>query len=390
MFRKVLYLCLALIMVLSLVLAGCAKSTPAPTTPTPAPTTPTPAPTTPTTPTTPAPAPTTPAPAPAVKPIVLKLAPSTLPPPPAYGQTMVVQANAELIKQRTNGRVIVEPYWGQTLAKATELTSAVQTGLADLGWIRPYGEPGKLPLSTVGEMPGISADLWSLLWAFWEISNMEPLKSEIAKYNMRPILTFFTQEIQLITKVPLRTVADFKGKKVASGGIAGELLKNLGMVPLAMAPPEQYEGLLRGTIDAISAPIDAMDTFKFQDAGKYLTITNLGPRLQYCAINNDSWNKISPQDQKAITDLVPEFINAAYTKVMVDSNGPIMKNFAAAGVEVINLSASDMAQIQVLRDSYGEKWVADQAAKGLDGRRVLDAYRSIAAKYESRSPYYKK
>lgn len=360
MFRRILYLCVALIVVLSLMLAGCAKSTPAPTTPT------------------------------TTAPVVLKLAPSTLPPPPALGQTLVLVSQIELVKQKTNGRVIIEPYWSQTLAKATELTSAVESGLADIGWIRPYGEPGKLPLSTIGEMPGVSNDLWSLLWAFWDLSNMEPLKSEIAKFKMRPIWTFFTQEIQLISKMPLRTLADMKGKKVASGGIAGEILKGLGLVPLAMSPPEQYEGLLRGTIDAISAPIDAMDTFKFQDAGKYITMINLGPRLQYAAMGDNAWNRISAQDQKALTDLVPEAINMSYTKVIIDSNDKIFSNFKAAGVEVINLSADDMAQVQALRAGYGDKWVAEQEAKGLAGSKVLATYRSLAAKYEKTSPYYKK
>ena len=355
MLKRILFLCLALVLVLIAVLTGCTKSTPAET-----------------------------------QPFVMKVAPSTVPPPPALGQTLVLDNQLKNIATLTKGRIKPEIYWSQTLAKATDMTSAVQTGLADMALIRPYGEPGKLPLSSIGEMPGVSTDMWSLLWAYWDLVNQEPIKtSEMAKYKMRPIWTVFTQEVILITKGPVRTLADVKGKKIAAGGIAAEILKSLGAVPLAMSPTEQYEGLLRGTIDGIAAPPDAMQVFKFYEAGKYITNLYLGPRMQPFVINQDAWDKLPADLQKIITNALPDQINISYKGMFEDTNGPVYKEMAAAGVETIKLSAADLAEVEKIRAAYADKWAADQEAKGLAGKKVLADYRSLVAKYEKKSPYKK-
>jgi len=351
--KKILFLSLALILVLFAALTSCATKTPA-----------------------------------AVQ--VVKVAPSTLPPPPALGQTLVIDNQLKLIGTNTKGQVKPEIYWSQTLAKATDLTSAMQSGLADMALIRPYGEPGKLPLSAVGEMPGISNDMWALLWAYWDLINQEPiLSSEMTKYKMKPIWTIYTQEINIISKDPIRTVADLKGKKVAAGGIAAEILTSLGAVPLSMSPTEQYEGLQRGTADAIAAPIDAMQVFKFFDAGKYVTYLPLGPRLQPFVINTDVWSKLPSSSQKAINNSLSDLINLSYKNMVEDTNGQVLQQMKAAGVQFIDLSASDMAAIQKIRADYADKWAAALDAKGLAASKVLADYRSLAAKYEKKSPYKK-
>jgi TRAP-type transport system periplasmic protein len=324
-----------------------------------------------------------------INPIVLKYAPSTLAASPMIGQTLVVTDQCKLIENRTGGKVKYDIYWSQTLAKATELSAGVASGLIDMTHLRPYGEPGKLPLSCVGEMPGVSTDLWSLQYAYFDLVRQEPIASELAKYKCKPVYGLMTQEIQVISRVPIRTLADLKGKKIASGGIAGEELKQLGATTLAMSPVEQGEGLLKGTIDGISAPIDAMSSFKFYEGGKYLTIMNLGPRIQPIVINQDTWNKLSADVQKVFTDSAHDLLDIAYVDIMKNSNDLIWKEFATAKVETIQLNAADLATIKQIQDAYGDKWAADQEAAGLAGKKVLADYRSLAAKYDQISPYKK-
>jgi hypothetical protein len=72
-----------------------------------------------------------------------------------------------------------------------------------------------------------------------------------------------------------------------------------------------------------------------------------------------------------------------------DTNGPVFKEMAAAGVQVINLNAADLAEVEKIRSAYADKWAADQEAKGLAGKKVLADYRTLVAKYEKKSPYKK-
>jgi TRAP-type transport system periplasmic protein len=320
---------------------------------------------------------------------ILKYAPSTLAASPVIGQTLVVMDQSKLLETRTNGQIKIDIYWSQTLAKATELSAGVASGLIDMTHLRPYGEPGKLPLSCVGEMPGVSSDLWALQYAYFDLVRQEPIASELAKFKCKPVYGLMTQEINIISRVPIRSLADLKGKKIASGGIAGEELKQLGATTLAMSPVEQGEGLLRGTIDGISAPIDAMYSFKFHEAGKYLTIMNLGPRIQPIVINQDTWNKLPANVQKVFNDSAHDLIDIAYVDIIKNSNDVIWKEFENTKVEIIMLNAADLATIKQIQDAYGDKWAADQEAAGLAGKKVLADYRSLAAKYEKTSPYKK-
>jgi TRAP-type transport system periplasmic protein len=324
-----------------------------------------------------------------INPIVLKYAPSTLAASPVLGQTLVLVDQIKLLESRTNGQIKIDVYWSQTLAKATDLATGVNSGLIDMTHLRPYGEPGKLPLSSVGEMPGISTDLSALQYAYFDLVRQEPIASELAKFKCKPVYGLMTQETNIISRVPIRSLADLKGKKIAAGGIAGEELKQLGAVTVAMSPVEQGEGLLKGTIDGIVAPIDAMYSFKFYEGGKYLTVMNLGPRIQPIVINQDAWNKLPANVQQVFNDSAHDLLDIAYVDIIKNSNDVIWKEFANSKVEIINLSAADVSAIQQIQSAYGDKWAADQEAAGLAGKKVLADYRSLVAKYEKTSPYKK-
>jgi TRAP-type C4-dicarboxylate transport system substrate-binding protein len=324
-----------------------------------------------------------------VKPVVLKLT-TTAGPPPSMGLTLTQSEIAELFEERTDGRVKIEIYWSETLASGKETVNALQTGIADIAYLRTFAEPGKVPLCTASELPGISNDNWSLLWAYWDLVNQPEISAELEQYNLKPICTLLIAEQQLISKEPIRSLADLAGKKVAASGVSAEIIDGLGGVALAMSPSEQYEGLLRGTIDAICAPVDAIQAFRFYEGGKYFTQIQIAPRMHPFVINKDSWNKISAKDQEIITDLLPELHEIAYDTILVDTAGEAIKAMQDAGVEFISFSAADEAEVQKVRAAYADKWAADMEAQGLPGNKVLNDYRTFAAEYEKTSPYIKK
>ena len=108
--KKMSLIILSLIAASILIFTGCSTPTPTPT---------------------PSPAP-APAPAPAPeKPIVLRY--STQDPNTETILRFVDPWIAE-IEKATNGRVKIEPYYSQTLAKGPDTWQAVKTGVADMGF----------------------------------------------------------------------------------------------------------------------------------------------------------------------------------------------------------------------------------------------------------------
>jgi TRAP-type transport system periplasmic protein len=383
--KKFTLVMVALLLMAALILGSCSSPSP---TPTPSAKPPAPA-------TSAAPAPaTSAAPKPssaAGAPIVIRLAPTTSPPPPAMGLTLSATEFARILEAKSNNKVKFEIYFSETLAKGTELVSAVQNNIANAAFLRSFAEPGKIPLATISELPGISSDMWALLSAYTDLMNQDPLKAELAKYNMTPISSVMIMEQQLICRVPIRSMSDLQGKKVAGSGIAADVLKGLGAVVVNVAPPEQYEALLRGTVDAICAPQDAIQAFKFYEAGKYFILNlAISPRVHPVVINTDTWKSLPPDVQKAFTDAVPELIKSAYETIAIQTGGAAMKAMLDNKVEMVNFIDADLAKVQQARAEYADKWAADTEAKGLPGKKILADYRALAAKYEPLSPYRKK
>lgn len=377
--KKHLLVLAAVIMVSALILGGCSSS-PATTTAAPAPTTTAPEPVTSTQATTPISS--------TGKAITIRLAPTTTGPPPGLGITLIATEMAKILEERTQGQVKFEIYWSETLAKGTELVNAVQTNIANMAYLRTFAEPGKLPLATVGELPGVGSDTWALNRAYADLIVQDPIKSEFAKYNIKGFSSFTILEQQIIANMPIRSLAELKGKKIAASGVAATIYQRLEAVPVAMSPTEQYEGLSRGTIDAISVPLDAIQNFKFYEAGKYFINIKTVPRVHPIVFNQNFWDSLPQDVQQSMTDAVPDLITSA-EESNATTAGVAWEEMKDAGVEVIEWSAEDVAQVNKVLNEFADSWASDTDAKGLPGSKVLADYRVLYEKYAPLSPYKK-
>jgi TRAP-type transport system periplasmic protein len=402
---------ISLLVVLSLVFGIVACSQPA-STPTPAPPSTTAAPTTSkpavtTTaapPTTSAPAPTTsnppvstPAPTTSAAVISLSMAPINCPAPapagsvpPASGTTRTLSELTKYISAKTSGRVKIDAYWAQTLSPVNQIVNSTSTGVADIGALAPAQEPGKVPLSLVGQLPGFGTDFWAQSMAYWDLMNQEPLLSEYAKYNLLPLGLDFISDYNLIATKPIRTLADLKGKRMSCSGFVAETVTALGAVPIAMTPQEQYEGLQKGTIDANSGSYSPIGDFKFYEVAKYITLFPFGGRLQPILINKNSWNKLPPDIQTIFKNMIPDLIQINIDSFWVKDwpTFPLSTQLVKdSGLQIIQPSAEDVATIQKIQAGQATAWAATTDKAGMPGTKVLTDYRALVDKYAKVSTF---
>jgi TRAP-type C4-dicarboxylate transport system substrate-binding protein len=367
-FSVIISLLVALVLIVGVV--GCSQ-TPAPTTT--APTTQAPSPTAPAAATTSAPAPTTSKPAttapattsaPSTTPasttatakFVFSLAPISVaaPPPegsnpPPAGASLFFSNYAKMAATKTNGQVKIENYFAQTISPANQIVNSTSTGVADIGACAQDKEPGKLPLSMVTMQPGFGTDWWAQCTAFWDLMNQEPLLSEFTKYNLLPLGNVFVSDYYIISTKPLRTIADIKGKKISVTGVQADTLTALGAVPVAMGPPEQYEGMQKGTIDGNAAGFSPIADFKFYEVAKNINLYPLGGKLHPILINKNSWNKLPADIQATFKAMIPDMINMCVDcyyrqgQPLFPMSEQIIK---ANNIEIVKPSAEDIAALQ--------------------------------------------
>jgi TRAP-type C4-dicarboxylate transport system substrate-binding protein len=212
------------------------------------------------------------------------------------------------------------------------------------------------------------------------------LKSEFGKFGLRPIGLFLITDTALLCSAPIQTVADLKGKRIASRGVQSDTLSALGAVPMAMAPPEMYDGLKKGILDAVACPAVAVYDFKLYEGGKYYATFQFGSQVQPVVIREKTWEKLPADIQKMINDSRDDMVRIAYED-FVASDDFVMDVMKENKIEILEVSDADLAAIQKVQAVQVDKWAEELESKGLPAKKLLEEYKALVEKYEKTNPY---
>lgn len=376
--RKAAWLLLmAAVLLLPLVAAACGEATPTPAPATPVPVaTPAPA---------PAPAPRTPAPvatpAPTPKPVTLRFT-SPLPPPP-YSAAVIAEWWGSEVEKRTNGRVKFEFFHGGTLSKPREELEAVQVGLADAGFVTYPYYPTKLGLGQFTyAVPFGPSEAVMVYESVSEMFDTIPaLKALVEQHNQKIIFHRVIGDYNMVSKSPLGTLADLKGKKLASiGAYHPKILAAAGAVPVAMPVAERYQSMQTGVVEGSVLPFDLQVNIRLHEVAKYAIRLGLGAAFSTSVtINRDVWNKL-PAD---IQEIILQAGDDAGRKLATDTDALTQKavdDMQAAGLTFIDFPAAEKAKWAEMLPDYPAEWAREENGKGQPGTRVMQAYLDITTK----------
>ncbi|MDD5701647.1 MAG: TRAP transporter substrate-binding protein DctP [Dehalococcoidales bacterium] len=308
--KKTLSGILAIMLVLALVIAGCAQQAASPTqTQAPATSQP-PAATSQAPATTPVQAPPATSQPPAAAPVVFRVGHDM---PPTVAPVVGLNWWAEQVTKQTNGRVKVELYPASSLATQANSVDAVRTGVADMYWLSTSSHRKTFPITQIPAVPGAGFDddteaaNVSHVNTFLEFLNKYPAAAEEFK-DFAPVFFYFVYSESYLASSSKKVTKpeDIKGMKVGSNGARLDFVNSLGGAGVTDVPPTAYEKLQTGVTDAAFAAISAVYDFKIYEVTKYILDFPFGGGGHPQIINKNTWNKISPEDQKIMMDLAPE------------------------------------------------------------------------------------
>jgi len=109
------------------------------------------------------------------------------------------------------------------------------------------------------------------------------------------------------SKMPLKTLEDFKGKRVRGvGEIVLEGIKALGAAPTFMGGGEVYMALQRGTIDGANAGVSSFVERKYYEVTKYVSCPDFTNGMAVTLINKKKWDSLPGDVQKAMLEAATE------------------------------------------------------------------------------------
>ncbi|MFC1825060.1 hypothetical protein ACFL9T_20300 [Thermodesulfobacteriota bacterium] len=173
---------------------------------------------------------------------------------PESSNTSVVERWwAKELEKRTNGRVKVKKWhYAGSLCGARESLGCSGRGMVDLSFVAPGYNPAQLPLSTMAEMIYTNDAPGADVMAKHELYKTYPaLQREFHKSNVE-LMFYHMVEIGMfgIRKgITINSASDLLKYKSHSYGPTADLMKNVGMTPVAIPIPEVYESMSRKVID---------------------------------------------------------------------------------------------------------------------------------------------
>jgi TRAP-type C4-dicarboxylate transport system substrate-binding protein len=242
---------------------------------------------------------------PAAKPqqvIELKLA-HTNPPESIPGKALVEFADE--VAKKSDGRLKVTVFGGETLCKGTDTYAAVINGLADLAWNTATQSAGMLPVSQLTTLPMLPIpDPIIGGKAFRELfETTDYLKNEYKDVHVLGLEAVggFGTVIGTNNKL-IKTLEDLKGMRIrVSPGANTDFMKAVGAQPVNIPVPEMWEAMDKKTVDGYMFSFTAVYDFKLFDVTKYWTEIKTYAPAMWFAMNKAKYESL-PDDLKKVID----------------------------------------------------------------------------------------
>jgi len=307
----------------------------------------------------------------------IKLTYANFPPAPTFPCVQMERWKTE-VEKRTGGKVAIQTFPGSTLLDAKNMMDGVIAGTADIGCLCMAYQPGRFLVTNATSLPLNFANAKVASLVLWDLY----LKYKPEEFSKVKALTMFAcAPSNIMSKKPVKTMADIKGLPLRASGGAAEILKAWEANVVGMPQSDVPEALQKGVIQGQFSSLEVMKDFKYAETCKYVTMTNTVIYPFAVVMNMDSWKKLPKDVQKVMDDMAKE--QSEWTGVYMDNQVNVAMDWSkkTQKVEVIQLSAQDKAQMNKLLEPITKKWIEDAKAKGLPAEAILSDIKASAKKY---------
>jgi TRAP-type C4-dicarboxylate transport system substrate-binding protein len=283
------------------------------------------------------------------------------------------------INKRTNGQVTVQTFPGGTLLTAKNMYDGVLSGVADIGLSFVTYEPGRFPLLSINDLPGLgytsalqaSKSFFDVVWANQNIAELKDFKV-ITAFSTEPA---FIQSLKEYT-----TLASLKGAEIRTPG-GPKILEALGAVGVGMPQSEVAQALQTGVIKGIMTSREVLKDFKYAEKCKFILNKPLGQVSALAVMRKDKYDALPDNVKKMIDQLAPEAATKAGEVLDAAVKASVDWAVSTQGVKVIDISAEEAKKFDDALAPLTATWLKGVADKGLPADDFYKQLQTASAKY---------
>jgi len=253
----------------------------------------------------------------------------------------------QCVGEKSGGKMKLQGFWGGALGGDLQATQALRSGTQEM------------VITSSSPLVGILPDLgvFDLPFLFANAKEADAvLDGPFGKYiaDKLPVvglvnLAYWENGFRNLTnsRKPVQKVEDFSGVKVRvmQNNIFLDTFKSVGANAVPMAFGEVFTALETKAIDGQENPFVTIDTSKFYEVQKYLSITNHAYTPFLVLYSKQLWDKLSPDEQKTLQECAAVGRDEQ-RKVSRELSEQSLANLKKAGMQVNELTAAEQARLR--------------------------------------------
>lgn len=303
---------------------------------------------------------------------------------------MLGQVAKEAIKraeEKSNGRLKITPYFSETLLKYGDTFTGTATGVSDISLYVSSFSKGIHDLNQIfsRQFEEAAPAYENMGKAYKELlANVPEIQKEMEKTGARWLsIDALPGNMINSVKKPIRVPADMKGKKITASGDGAAVVNAVGGAAVTLPPNDWYMALERGLTEGQIMHWAAIDAFKLVERLKYHVMAGPGGTDASAfgfIINLKTWNSLPPDLQQVLQEAF-DWANEKMREENYKMIERITGEAKAKGNEIIELTPEEIAQWAPYRKAINDKWIAETEAKGWPAQKAFEELQKVFKKY---------
>lgn len=289
---------------------------------------------------------------------------------PTYYHTVNYTAFANKVKEKSQGRMEIRVHPASSLYPSHELIPALVDGRAEIGpVVSGYLTDILLEIGPL-DLPFMTSGLDEHRKA---ANALRPFFTEmLAKRGLKLLAINAWPTQQLFSLQPMKTVADWKGKKIrVYGADSANTARALGAAPVSLGFGEVYTALEKKTVDGAITSATNAEPMKFFEVSKFINYWNIaGAGSEWFVVNQKAFDALPKDLQQALMDALKEV--RLEDKEWEDAtawDARAKQRCAELGMTVVEPSKDEIEKARKAARAGWDVWLT---RTGADGKRGMD------------------
>ncbi len=266
----------------------------------------------------------------------------------------------DLVKEKSNGKIIIKIYSNASLGNDLATMKAVQNGELEMASSSTPNLEGISKKFTVFDLPYIvQPENQVKLYQSLDTGELGAYIDEISAENgLKPVLIseYGYRNFTTISK-PLKYPEDIRGLKIRTtqSSIEIEVARALGAIPVSLLWADTYPALIRKTIDGEGNTFSLLHSAGHDKILRYVTLTRHNYSMHILMINKKLWDGFDSEVKRIITESAKEALHYE-REASITMEAKAMKMMEQSGVKIIKIQPDERKRwIKALKPVWDKK-----------------------------------